>query len=388
MDITTNIPKDISEINHSSLNFEWGLFLSIIFICLTFSIIVVIVIYQLYWRPSIPAKICQQDNNCDINQICQLGICTEKRCNSNSDCQNNSICLNTYCTSFNCITGNDCPTGTACDNTSCIQVGQSCQSNIDCFSSLSCLNQICAQCLTNSNCPTGQGCFNNICRYPYQGETGPTTITFISPAQTNGNITAPPAYFCSSVQCGTGMNTQSQISCDNDQYICPNSCPFCVNSVCRCTSGQNFETCRSNSDCSSGLCSTTENGKICVPIGGECIFNHNESQRDNIKVCPVSKPYCVNGTCSSVSLGAFCGSTGLPYDLCNNPQSLGVTGMTGITQDGMGFFCVNGTCQQNPGNLNDLCTPGSCSFIEDGAFVCTPINTTSIPLMRCLKIDS
>jgi hypothetical protein len=117
-------------------------------------------------------------------------------------------------------------------------------------------------------------------------------------------------------------------------------------------------------------------------MGGECLFNSTITGCTGC--CPSSKPYCVNGTCSTVSLGAVCGSTGLPFDLCNNPQSLGAVGPTGITPNGMGFFCVNGTCQENPGNLNDQCTPGSCGFIESGILICTPVTTPSIPEMRCL----
>jgi hypothetical protein len=246
------------------------------------------------------------------------------------------------------------------------------------------MNQVCLQCLSSTDCPIGQGCFNHICRYPYSIETGTNMITYVSPAQFSGNITAPPGYFCSTTTCGTGDNNATPISCASSSDVCPTSCSFCVNSVCRCTNGENFEQCRSNSDCASGLCETTTLGRICVPIGGECISNHNET--GGLKVCPVSKPYCVNGTCSAVSLGAICGATGMPYDLCSNPQSLGVTGVTGITQNGMGFYCINGTCQQNPGELNSQCTTNSCQFIENGVLVCTPVETPSISEMRCLKV--
>jgi hypothetical protein len=63
---------------------------------------------------------------------------------------------------------------------------------------------------------------------------------------------------------------------------------------------------------------------------------------------------------------------------------LGIVGTTGVTPEGMGFFCVNGTCQQSPGGLNDMCTTGSCGFISNGIFVCTSVSTPSIPEMRCL----
>jgi hypothetical protein len=247
------------------------------------------------------------------------------------------------------------------------------------------MNQVCSQCLSDNNCPTGKGCFDKICRYPYDNETHNNMITFTSPAQINGNITAPPAYFCTTNSCGTGLNMIDKIPCSQGLTgligLCPSTCPYCVNSTCRCTIGQDYEECRTNADCQSGLCKSMTGGNICVPIGGECIYNFDGTGGNNI--CPMNKPYCVNGTCKEVSLGAICGITGLPSDLCNNPRSLGVTGATGITNDGMGFFCVNGICQQNPGELNDLCTTGSCTYVDDNILVCKQVQTPSIIQHRC-----
>ncbi len=349
---------------------SWAFTLSIIFLTITTSILIIIALYHLFWKPK-PSSTCETSNNCGINQICESGYCIEQLCSSDSDCRD-GICINSYCTAFNCLNGNNCPTGTACVYGSCIKTGTSCQSNNDCFE-LSCMNQVCVQCLSNQNCPIGQGCFDQSCRFPYDGETGPNMITYISSAQNNGNITAPPAYFCSTSICGTGSN--DPITC-GETGLCPSSCPFCINSVCRCTPGQNLESCRSNGDCISGICSND----ICIPSGGECFANYNGTSEG----CPISKPYCSNGICSTSSLGAICGSTGMPSDLCNNPQSLGVIGVTGISPDNMGMFCRNGRCQLNPAQLNDQCTHGSCQFIEDNVLVCLPVETPSILEHRCL----
>lgn len=359
---------------------KWVFIVALLFLIIATAMVIITVFYFLFWRPSIPGVLCNTDNNCQFGQVCQGNFCIEKICTSNSDCDGGGLCINSYCTAFNCKIGNDCPTGTACIGGYCVKTGGNCQSNDDCFN-LSCMNQICVQCLSDSNCPTGQGCFNRSCRYPYDGETGPNMITYVSSAQNNGNISAPPGYFCSSTDCGTGMDSRDPINCGNNE-ICPDSCPFCVNSICRCTSGEILEPCRNNNDCASGLCDETDNGKICIPSGGECVFNYNDT--DGLKICPLSKPYCVNGICSKVSLGAVCGSSDLPPDLCNNPQALGVVGPTGINPDGMGFFCINGICQENPGELNNLCTQGSCGFIESGILVCTNVDTPSISEMRCL----
>lgn len=68
----------------------------------------------------------------------------------------------------------------------------------------------------------------------------------------------------------------------------------------------------------------------------------------------------------NVSLGAMCGNTGLPADMCSNPLSLGAVG---IANNGMGFFYINGTCQSTSGFLNSLCT-----------FITAEINNFSVTL--------
>lgn len=387
---TTASPPDISHKKHSEaigIPFAIGM----IFLVITLAMIIITVIYFLFWRPVPPSPSCETNINCSSGQICQLGICVEISCNSNSDCPNNSICIQSsstpplsYCYSLTCNIGNDCPSGTSCISGTCLPTGTSCTSNSNC-SQLTCMNSICVQCLSNSDCPIGQGCFNQSCRYPYSGETGLNMITYSSPAQSNGNIAAPPAYFCSNSTCGTSGNN-NPIPCSNtdnrSSNVCPNFCQYCVNDYCRCTQGQLYESCQSNKDCLSGLCSETKLGNICVPSGGECAFNYNGTGCQGC--CTVSNPYCVNGKCSNISLGAMCGGTGLPPDMCNNPLSLGAIGTTGITNDGMGFFCVNGTCQPTPGSLNTLCSGGSCEFIRNGSLVCTPTPTPTITQMRCL----
>ena len=352
---------------------------SVIFLVITISMLIVLVIYLVIWRIPLPATKCETSNQCNVTQVCLSGVCDEKICKSDSDCNGNGICINSYCTTYTCRNSNDCPTNSnlACVTGECIKTGTTCKSNTDCHG-LQCINSICSQCISNLDCPTGQGCFNQTCRFPYAGETGTNVINYESPAQDNGNITAPPGYFCFTNNCGTGPSGTNPISCAGDA-ACPNTCESCVNSICRCTLGQDSEKCRANSDCASGLCSSE---KICIPSGGEC--DHNYQAPGCTGCCPTTSPYCVSGKCSPVSLGAICGATGMPGDLCSNPQSLGVSGPTGITPNGMGFFCVNGTCQNTPGVLNELCTTGSCAFINNTALTCTPVDTPSITLLRCL----
>ena len=347
--------------------------LAIIFLLILIFIIIILVLYLVYWVPG-PGLVtnCGSNADCGINRICSANVCVEIICSSDLDCEE-GLCINSYCSASRCRIGNDCPTGTACTTSNqCISIGDKCQTNQDCRE-LSCMNGTCVQCLSDSNCPIGQGCFNQICRYPYDNETSSGSITYFSPARNNNNIIAPPGYLCTSVSCGAGLNNEDPIYCNGDT-LCPSSCPFCVNSVCRCTIGANSEECASNSDCQSNICSNN----LCVP--GECSLNYNGNT--GLGSCHVSKPYCVNGTCSTTSLGAICGSSNLPYDLCNNPP--GGAGPTGITPNGMGFFCVNGFCSTHPGQLNNLCTVGSCQ--PGGILQCveTHPSTFTIPQLRCL----
>lgn len=374
-----------SQPNHDRYSFS----IAIIFLIVAITMGLVAAFYFIYWRPFPSAPFCQNNDDCGIGQSCQFNSCVEISCSSNSDCGSNELCINSYCYGYNCQTGNDCPTGTACIGPSgfvgvCATVGSTCTSNANCFD-LTCMNQVCVQCLSNTDCPTGQGCFDQACRYPYEGETGPNMINYSSPAQTNGNISAPPGYFCLATICGTGTNSPTPISCGTTGTTgttCPTTCPYCVNNNCRCTQGQIYENCNTNSDCASGICASTEIGTVCIPSGGECAFNYNGTGCSGC--CTISKPYCVNGICSNTSLGAFCGSTGLPSNMCSNPLSLGAVGTTATSPDGMGFFCINGICQETSGTINELCSGNSCTFIENNILTCTSVSTPSITQMRCL----
>jgi hypothetical protein len=341
--------------------------ISIIILITTCIIVIIAVCYYLYWIPSVVGPSCNNNSNCSVGQLCQMGRCSQQKCSTNNDCFKNGICINSYCTPYECNIGNDCPNNMACVSGNCVTTGTTCENNFDCYN-LSCRNKTCAQCLVNSDCPIGQECFQNRCQYPVTA-SGNQMLFYNSLSQERGNISAPPGYLCAMSNCGTGPGRTEFTQCGTTGS-CPSSCPFCIDSVCRCTSGQLYENCNSNKDCASGICSSdTIYGKICIQSGGLCAFNYTANGCTGCCPSP-SLPYCVNGTCSSTSLGAICGATGMPQDLCNNPSALGVIGQTGISPDGMGFFCVNGTCQLNPGLLNQQCTFNSCQFYNEGTLNC------------------
>lgn len=356
--------------------------ISIIFLIFTIILIIIFFIYYIYFQPELESRTCSSDSHCLPNEFCQAGLCTIKSCQQNSDCGNNITCINGFCNLLYCNNGNDCPTGTACSNNFCLNINSTCVNNNQC-PLLTCQNQKCVQCSDWTNCPTGQGCFNGVCRYPYEGNTGPNLINFPSLAQERGNVPAPSGYFCPSSICSgqSGITGLDPISCGLTGR-CPNTCPYCVEGLCRCTQGAIYETCRLNSDCLSGLCELTKIGRICVPIGdagvSECAFNHDQNDPDCLGCCPVNKPYCSNGVCSESSLNAFCGATGQPVDLCYNSSALGKESPAGLSPDGMGFSCVNGRCQNPPGNLNQICPSDdnlslpSCKYYNNTQLQCLP----------------
>lgn len=332
--------------------------IAIIFLILALAMFIITVIYFIFWRPQVSEPKCSTNNDCQVGQICQADICVVQSCTGSC---NSGVCLEGFCTPQNCLSGNDCPSGFACVGGTCVQLGATCSDNSDCFN-LTCKNGVCVECNQNSNCPTGQGCFDFACRYPNDGETGTAMITYISPSQSYGNIIAPPAYFCPTDACGTGNGDPISCTINTD---CPANCSSCVNNVCRCIQGDLYETCTTNSDCQSGLCDNEE--KICIPIGGECAFNFNGESPPIPLSCNSVNPYCVNGICSKSSDGALCGGTGVPNDLCYNPQSVG--GIGGST--GMAPFCVNGRCQLSPGLLNQMCTNDeSCQYLSSSHLHC------------------
>lgn len=342
---------------------NYTLYLALGFLILGLIMIFFIVLYIIFWAPKLTNPPCTTDANCQLSETCVNNFCSEIVCTADDDF---GVCLNSYWYPKTCLTSTDCPDQSACLSGFCTEIKTACTTNNDCHSSLTCMNNLCVECNSNTDCPIGTSCQNNICKYGDSSEmVDDTELLYLSNAQFNGNISAPYGYYCSTASCG-------DLQTCSDQTSCPQSCPYCVNSVCRCVIGTLYESCSTNLDCQSGLCSETSQGRICVPSAGQCAFNYNKT--GSTGSCPYpSAPYCINGICSAISEGALCGAHGDPENLCSNPEVL--TGHrfsdSGLNPDGMGFFCVNGRCQMTPGPLNSLCTMNSCAFIDSGALVCS-----------------
>lgn len=361
---------------------SYAFIISIIFLLIGVITIIFLVCYVIFWKQPVAYNSCLSNYECPFEQICLSGYCNVIKCQEDNNCPNNTICVNSYCTSYRCLIGNDCPTGMACVTNNelsgiCVKTGSQCSSNFDC-QDLSCVNNICVQCINNNACPTGMICSDrsNSCIYPINAQQVNNNLYYESLAQEKGNITAPPGYMCSFDICGNDDN--SKISCDNNS--CPSSCPFCIDSVCRCTPGEIYESCKDNSDCISNICDTTS--KICIGSGGQCAYNYNGITGHLI--CPRDSPYCVDGTCSSNSLNARCGND-TPDDFCYNSLYFD-TNQNISDQNITGIFCVNGTCQRDSGLLNEICINNntSCSIINGIPLVCKLNDKELIPKMRCL----
>ena len=356
---------------------------AIVFLLLALIAAFFIFLYLLFWKPTTPSVPCNDESNCTTTQACLNGVCTEITCSSDADCNtifDNGRCVESKCYALTCINGNDCPDTAACVSTgtvgtvgrSCVTVGAGCTNNTQC-KGLSCIGATssspgtCQQCGSNLDCPVGQACTAGVCRFPVLDQVSPGLINIPSVGQANGNVLAPPGFFCPASTCAT-MGTEPLVC--NTSTPCPDTCPFCINNVCRCTPGILYEPCSTNTDCESQQCLATDSGKVCAPPQGQCVFNYNNSPC--VGCCPVTAPYCtVAGVCSTVSLGAICGSADLPVNMCADPTSLGAAGVPGLAPNGMGFFCVNGTCTETPGPLNSLCSGTACLTLTEAAFVCS-----------------
>jgi len=339
-------------------------------VCLFLSVVFIIIgiTYILYFRPQYTNKKCAIKSDCEINEICNQNECILKNCTNDNDCNGNGLCINSFCIPYKCNISNDCPPLSTCIDNICIVTGNTCISNNDCYK-LTCNNNKCIQCQNTTDCINGQGCFNNICRYPNKNESIENYITYISHANTNGNVIAPPAYLCSTSDC-------TELTHCNSSDECNSNCPYCVNNVCRCVKGSLFENCSSNNDCIFNVCLN----HICGNTGAECLYNYGPHDYS----CPSTLPYCVNGKCSSSSFGAFCGPPFYPFDICYNPQSLGITGNSNTSNNLIGFYCVNGLCNNIPGSLNDNCSFGSCKHINDSSFRCLPTQNNTFKCINSL----
>jgi Cys-rich repeat protein len=333
-------------------------------------IIIAIFVYMLVWKPSQPAPSCSSNLNCGNGQVCSNGACTEIICSSNNDCGGNGNCVNSYCLYNSCTNGQECAQDEACVNGQCTKINQSCNSSSDCKVKF-CSNNQCVQCLQNSDCPTGQGCLSGACRFPTPETVAPTGSVVI-PVVAPGNLLAPSAVMCNSAACG-----QTPTPCSADQP-CPSGCGFCASGFCKCTPGQLYESCVSNNDCASGVCSASL--KICIGSHGQCARNYDGTDPNNPNNCTINSPYCVDGLCTASSLGAPCAfgpGMSTPADICRNPGALGSN--LKATADSAGYNCVNGFCQQEAGLLNQQCTSGSCEVFSSNNLVC--VNTTG--QLRC-----
>lgn len=350
--------------------------ISLIFLFLSLLSLIFIILYLTFWRPTLQNPICLSTPDCPSGSSCINGYCSEIQCQNNNDCHDllkqPAICMNSYCYSYACINSNDCSSDSACINGQCLTIGNSCSRNSDCGSMI-CHNGSCVQCTQNDDCESGSICINNICKYGDISNITPgNQILYLSNANFNGNISAPSGYYCGVDICGQPDQPQTPHNCGcTSDPECPTTCPYCINSVCRCIQGELYESCNQNNDCISGLCADTEKGRICVQKGGECAFNYNEKGGQGTCTNP-HLPYCVDGICSATSNGAFCGASSDPPDLCSNPSKLinSKTLIPPTTPDGMGFFCVNGRCQSEPGTLNNLCSANSCQYINSQGFDC------------------
>lgn len=335
----------------------------IVAIIILFFVLLIAAAFGIYsyinYNKAAPNAGCTTDYNCSPTQYCATGgVCQEVICTLSSDCPypETQECAYQFCYQSYCSSSSDCGaegTGYACVDNLCVPMPtNTCTSDLDCWAgSLTCSNGVCIQCAENSDCTNGL-CSNGIC--------------YTQCVSSNETNTCGPDFSCvGNACCPTSSSTPT--SC-NDGSTC-NTSQYCVNGVCRCAPGNIGEQCGINTDCLSQNCM----GGICVNSGAVCNGNYDPNDSTNSSLCSSSSPFCVNGKCSTQSIGAPCSCTFSDGNSCTQYNSCiysvdddPTRGYTGTIA-----FCLkptatssSGICQELPGWYGAFCfSSDGCSAI-------------------------
>lgn len=333
----------------------------VIILWVAIGVVIVITIILSIERSREKGTQCLSDNDCaSVAGKCVDGYCQAKACTKTRDCTGNQVCYLGFCQPKTCRTWTDCAATEGCVNGTCTPIGGACTTSDDCFdSTLQCISSKCVQCGTSADCDTGQLCSNGICR----------TCQSNASVCAQNNTCCPTDQTCVSdtvccgggEPCGTPCTTTAQ---------CSGTCPNCVKSVCTCATGQLFDPCTQDSDCASENCvKGTGMGDICGYKTKDCLFNN--TQGESVAACGADTPFCVQGSCSAVQIGAYCKGQNLSDGLNSLCASTIVNGQPSA---GGVSFCVNDFCRGGPGILNENCNvDNDCtSGLQCQSGVCSP----------------
>jgi hypothetical protein len=321
---------------------------------------IILVFFGLFYRSSNPGVPCSINTECTSTQICSNGYCADKTCSKNDNCNISigEICVLGFCNAETCQSSDTCRGGSVCSNVSkvCVPIGYACTSNENCLGGeLICATGstvpvipggtgpgVCQQCFVNSDCPNNGPCYQGKCY---------SSCAISEPNASSGICSSGEV--CVNNSCcpqNIGFPTPNQCSATSP---CPDSNSYCVDGSCGCRQGNRLQSCLTNNDCASGNC----NAGVCLNAGDTCGYNFKGGPINTESItCGADKPYCSNGTCSTIALGSTCSlfreSAGAPtYTACNpyvvpdsDPPASEV------------YYCVNSVCAAKAGNRGDTCT--------------------------------
>ena len=340
---------------------------------------------------------------CSAGQVCvtlESGeqTCSVPECDSSADCEGEEQCIAGLCTESTCSTKDDCPAGKICNQltSACVDPPEACASDAQCPGGEVCITdmgvcvigcpddascgagQICDQstrvcitgCRSDENCPEGQTCgADNKC---VAGQ--PTTCADVSCDATqrcNPNTLqcddvctsdAGQPNSCPAGQvCNGATGACEQDGCPGQD---PNQCdgnavsPYWSTTLCACvecldsTQCGGGEQCNSNGQCT-GACTVA-----CDPsVAGTCGTGD-----------AASLPYCIANCCVECISAADCAGN----DIC-------LDGFCGAQPDcsadpnacPAGLTCQGGQCVPAGGNGGGSCDPNDPTSCPTGQF-CQP----------------
>lgn len=289
--------------------------------------------YYKYYYMNTQEYPCTLTYECPDQSICKDGGCKVRLCTSDKECQKGR-CIAGYCELRKCQTSLDCPDQYGCHDGRCYEAGQPCTKSDDC-QGFECIQGRCGNCNVNDDCSLGEACIDKLCMKNINGISLDDRITY-----KDGDV-------CPISTCG-----KEPKPCTKDTK-CPDGCGYCVDGLCKCLPGELQSACIVNTDCKSGKCTD----HVCVVNDGGCSTS---------KDCSGDTPYCVSGACSSTIIGATCQS--------------GADCFSG----GM-YYCVNGTCAQEPGSYGDLCVDDmDCTGYYPNPLVCQSVTVRGQTLKACM----
>lgn len=320
-----------------------------------------IIVWRYYLNPGITNTIqCSTDNQCSIGTTCSNGTCVDIVCSTDIDCEGSQQCISGFCIEKVCTTNSDCSQyGEACSGGFCVPYGGTCTTSLDCNNgAIGCVGGVCAQCSTSSDCQNGY-CSNGLCINSCQGMCSNGDVC----VQNKQQVCCSP-----DPNCGQTCVTQGTGACN-----------YCVNGIYTCKQGETFEGCSADSDCVSGKCFIgSDKGNVCGYVeSSECVTNYDPINPTINGSCGSGAPFCSKGTCSTVPLGAPCGSNG---NTCRTAD-LNVSDVTTVTPSPVmySYYCVEGFCSKTPAQYGQ-----GCSVTDDCIYVQSATNS-SVSRLQCIN---